>query len=49
MAPGTDEEQQEELAETTQDPQQSGEEVRSLRMQLGNSLTLAVRAALAAP
>jgi len=33
----------------TQDERQSGEEVRSLRMQLVNALTLAARVALAAP
>jgi hypothetical protein len=48
-APGTDEELRQELADVTQDPQQSGEEVRGLRMQLANALMLATRAAPAAP
>jgi hypothetical protein len=48
-APGTDENLRQELAAMTQDAQQSGEEVRSLRMQLANALMLAARAAPAAP
>jgi hypothetical protein len=42
-APGTDEDLQQELADMTQDAQQSAEEVRSLRMQLANALMLAAR------
>jgi len=48
-APGTDKDMWQELADMTQDAQQSGEEARSLRTQLANALTLAARAALAAP
>ena len=48
-AAGTDEVLPEELAELTRDGQRSGEEVRGLRMQLVNTLTLAARAAPAAP
>jgi len=44
-APGTDEELQQELADMTQDAQQSGEEARSLRLQLANAFTLAARVA----
>jgi hypothetical protein len=45
----TNEELREELDDMTQDAQQSGEEARSLRMQLANALILAARAAPAAP
>jgi len=38
-----------ELADITQDAQQSGEEARSLRMQVANALMLAARTAPAAP
>jgi len=48
-APGMNEDLRQELAEMTQDAQQSGEEVRSLRTQLVNALTLAARAAPAVP
>ena len=48
-APGTDEDLWQELADMTQDAQQSGEETRSLRMQLANCLMLPARAAPAAP
>jgi cell division septum initiation protein DivIVA len=47
-APGTDEELQQELEDMTQDAGQSGEEVRSLRTQFANALTLAAKAAPAA-
>jgi len=40
---------QQEVADMTQDSQQSGEEARSLRTQLANALTLGARAAPAAP
>jgi hypothetical protein len=40
-AAGTDEELRQQLADMTYDAQQSGEEVRGLRMQLRNALTLA--------
>jgi hypothetical protein len=40
---------QQELDEMTRDPRQSGDEVRGLRMQLANALTLAARVAPAAP
>jgi hypothetical protein len=46
---GMDEDLRQELADMTQDAQQSGEEARSLRTQLANALTLAARAAPAAP
>jgi len=46
---GTDEDLRQELADMTQDAQQSGEEVRSLRTQLANALMLAAIAAPAAP
>jgi len=48
-APGTNEELQQELNIMTRDTQRSREEVRGLRTQLVNALTLAARAALAAP
>jgi len=48
-APGTDEEVWEKLAVMTRDAWQSGEEVRGSRAQLANALTLASRAAPAAP
>ena len=48
-ATGTDEELWGELAVMTWDAQQSGEEVCGSRTQLVNALTLAARAALAAP
>jgi hypothetical protein len=48
-APGTDEDLCQDLADMTRDAQDSGEEVRSLRTQLANALTLAARAAPAAP
>jgi len=48
-APGTSEELQQELDDMTRDARQSGEEVRGLRMQLANALTLAARATPAAP
>jgi len=48
-APGNSEELQQELDDMTRDARQSGEEVRGLRMQLANALTLAARAAPAAP
>jgi len=48
-APGTDEKLRQELADMTQDAQQSGEEARSLRTQLVNALMLAARTAPAAP
>ena len=44
-----DEEHQQELVDMTQNAQQSGEEVHSLRMQLANALMLAARVALATP
>jgi len=49
VALGTNEDLQQELADITQDPQQSGEEARSLRTQLANALTLAAKAAPVAP
>jgi len=49
VAPGTNENLQQELDDMTQDARQSGEEVRDLRTQLANALMLAVRAAPAAP
>ena len=48
-ATGTDEELRQELDVMTRDTQQSGEEACSLRTQLANALTLAARAAPAAP
>jgi len=48
-APGTDKELRQELADVTRNAQQSGEEVHGLRTQLANALTLAARAAPAAP
>jgi len=48
-APGTSEDLQQELDDMTRDARQSGEEVRGLRTQLANALTLAARAAPAAP
>jgi len=48
-APGTDEEIQQELGVMTRDAQQSGQEVRPLRMPLADALTFAVRAAPMAP
>jgi hypothetical protein len=48
-APGTKEELGQELDDMTRDARQSGEEVRGLRMQLANALTLAAGVALAAP
>ena len=47
VAPRTNEDLRHELEDMTQDLQQSGEEVRSLRMQLEKALTQAARAALA--
>ena len=47
-APRMDKELQQGLADMTQDAQQSGEEVHSLRTQLANGWTLAARAAPAA-
>jgi len=47
--PVTDEEFRQELADMTQDVQLYGEEVRGLRTQLANALTLAARAALPTP
>jgi hypothetical protein len=49
VAPGTNEDLQQELDDMTRDAWQSGEEVRGLRKQLANALTLAARVALAAP
>jgi len=48
-AAGTDEELREELDEMTRDAHRSGEEARSMRMELANALMLAARAAPAAP
>jgi hypothetical protein len=48
-APGTNEDLQQELDDMIRDALQSGEEVRGLRTQLANALTLAARAAPAAP
>ena len=48
-APGTNKDLRQELVDMTQDAQQSGEEARSLRRQLANSLILAGGAASAAP
>jgi hypothetical protein len=48
-APGTNEDLQQELDDMTRDARQSGEEVRDLRTQLANALTLAARVAPAAP
>jgi hypothetical protein len=48
-APGNDEDLWQELADITQDAQQSGEEARTLRMLLANALRLAPSVALAAP
>jgi len=48
-ADGTDEQLREDLLAMTQDVQQFGEEVRSLRTQLANALMLAARTAPAAP
>jgi len=48
-APGTNRELQQELEDMTRDARQSGEEVRGLKTQLANALTLAARAAPAAP
>jgi hypothetical protein len=47
--PGTSEELQQEQDDMTQDARQSGDEVRGLRTQLANALTLAARVAPAAP
>jgi len=44
-APGTSEELRQELDDMTRDARQSGEEVRGLRTQLANALTLTARAA----
>jgi len=49
VAPGTNEDLQQELDTMTRDARQSGEEVRDLRTQLANALMLAARAAPAAP
>jgi hypothetical protein len=49
VVPGTNEDLQQELDDMTRDTRQSGEEVRGLRTQLANALTLAARAAPAAP
>jgi len=49
VAPGTNEDLQQELEDMTRDARQSGEEVRDLRTQLANALMLAARAAPAAP
>jgi len=49
MAPGTNQELQQELHDMTRDARQSGEDVRGLRTQLANALTLAASAAPAAP
>jgi len=49
VAPGTNEDLQQELDDMTRDAQQSGEEVRDLRTQLANALTLAARVAPTAP
>jgi hypothetical protein len=48
-APGMDEGLRQELADMIQDSQQCGEEARSSRRHLANSLTLAARAARAVP
>jgi hypothetical protein len=48
VAPGTNEDLQQELDDMTLDARQSGEEVRDLRTQLANTLMLAARAAPAA-
>jgi len=48
-APGTNADLQQELDDMTRDARQSGEEVRGLRTQLANALTLAARTAPAAP
>ena len=48
-APGTNQDLQQELDDMTRDARQSGEEVRGLRTQLANALTLAARVAPAAP
>jgi hypothetical protein len=48
-APGTDEDLRQDLADMTQDAQQSGEEACSLRTHLTNPLMLAARTAPAAP
>jgi len=48
-APRTDEEFRKPFAGMTEDVEQSGKEVRRLRMQLANLLTLSARAASAAP
>jgi hypothetical protein len=48
-APGTNEDLRQELDDMTRDARQSGEEVRDLRTQLANVLTLAARTAPAAP
>jgi hypothetical protein len=48
-APRTNEDLQQELDDMTRDARQSGEEVRGLRTQLANALTLAARTAPAAP
>jgi hypothetical protein len=48
-APGTTQDLRQDLADMTRDAQDSGEEVRGLRTQLANALTLAARAAPAAP
>jgi hypothetical protein len=49
VAPGTNEELRQELEDMTRDAHQSGEEVRGLRTQLVNALTLAARVVPAAP
>jgi len=48
-APGTNVELQQELDDMTRDARQSGKEVRGLRTQLANALTLATRMAPAGP
>jgi hypothetical protein len=49
VVPGTNEDLQQELDDMIRDSRQSGKEVRVLRMELANALTLAARAAPAAP
>jgi hypothetical protein len=49
VAPGTDKDLRQALADMTRDTQESGEEVRGLRTQLAHSLILEARAAQAAP
>jgi hypothetical protein len=48
VARGTDEDLRQELADMTQDTQQSGEDVRSLRTQFANAMPLGARATPAA-